>query len=59
MAYWWKVTTEIILPKVVTKASAESPRGPEMEAGVDEDMGEMADQNSLSGDRKYRAIIEG
>ena len=51
-------TTEIIILKVVTKASVESPRGPEMEAVVNEDMGEMDDQNSLSGDRKYRAIVE-
>ena len=41
------------------EASAGSPRGREMEAGVNEDIGEMAEQNSLHGDGKYRAITEG
>ena len=41
------------------EASLGYPRGPEMEAGVNEDIGEMAEQNSLHGDGKYRAITEG
>ena len=50
--------TEVILPKVVTEASAESPRGTEMEAGVNEDMGEMAERKALHGDGKYDPITE-
>ena len=41
------------------KASSGYPRVPEMEAGVNEDIGEMEEQNSLHGDGKYRAITEG
>ena len=39
--------------------SAESPRGPKMEASVNEDTEEMAERNTLHGDGKYRAITEG
>ena len=49
----------VILPKVVTKASAEPPRGPTMEAGVNEYMREMEKLKAMCGDGKYRAITEG
>ena len=51
--------TEVIISKVVMDKSAESPRGPKMEASVNEDTEEMAERNTLHGDGKYRAITEG
>ena len=59
MASQWKVATEFILPRLVMEASAESPRGPEMEADVNENIGETAQGNSLHGDGKYRAMTNG
>ena len=54
----WKVVTEVILPKLVSEVSAESPRGPEMEAGSNKNMGEISERNFLHGGGKYRAITE-
>ena len=41
------------------EASAESPRGTEMEANVNENIGETDQRNSLHGDGKYRAMKNG